>query len=128
MRIDQAASVGSEHASDRHGSRQPRACLTAFSGTVGLRPLAPETAHGLLKLRSRRRVGRCARDGRSAWMNPPPPSNKSSLASEKGDRSHPGTSQAIEGGTAVMNDEDIGLIEGSGNVFRDFGDSEVDLK
>ena len=27
-----------------------------------------------------------------------------------------------------MNDEDIELIEESGNVFRDFGDSEVDLK
>ena len=27
-----------------------------------------------------------------------------------------------------MNDQDIELIEGSGNVFRDFGDSEADLK
>ena len=27
-----------------------------------------------------------------------------------------------------MNDEDIELIEGNGNVFRDFGDSEADLK
>ena len=27
-----------------------------------------------------------------------------------------------------MNDQDIELIEGSGNVFRDFSDSEADLK
>ena len=28
----------------------------------------------------------------------------------------------------MMNDEDIELVEGSGNIFRDFGDSEADLK
>lgn len=27
-----------------------------------------------------------------------------------------------------MNDEDVELVEGSGNVFRDFGDPEADLK
>ena len=48
--------------------------------------------------------------------------------SENGDRPRPGASRAIEGGIAAMKDEDIEPIEGSGNVFRDFGDPEADLK
>jgi predicted XRE-type DNA-binding protein len=31
-------------------------------------------------------------------------------------------------GTDAMKDEDFELVEGSGNIFRDFGDPEADLK
>ena len=47
---------------------------------------------------------------------------------ENGDRPRPGASRAIAEGTAAMKDENIELVEGSGNVFRDFGDPEADLK
>lgn len=36
--------------------------------------------------------------------------------------------QAIEIGVIAMNENDFELVEGSGNVFRDFGDTEADLK
>ena len=41
-------------------------------------------------------------------------------------KTEPGASRAIEGGIAAMQNENP--IEGSGNVFRDFGDPEADLK
>ena len=41
-------------------------------------------------------------------------------------KTEPGASRAIEGGIAAMQNENP--IKGSGNVFRDFGDPEADLK
>ena len=43
-------------------------------------------------------------------------------------RSCANTAETIEEGTAAMNESGFELVEGSGNVFRDFGDPHADVK
>ncbi|MFM7791456.1 MAG: helix-turn-helix domain-containing protein, partial [Microcystis panniformis] len=41
--------------------------------------------------------------------------------------SYQSTAQAIEGGT-LMSEEQFELVQGSGNVYRDFGDVDADVR
>ena len=47
---------------------------------------------------------------------------------ESGDRPHRQPGGALEKGTVVMSESDFEVVEGSGNVFRDLGDPDANLK